>query len=99
MKGKKLRSRKGKTEHEQVPLQRPSTETVQEERVCYSLLDHNEQDVPKSLLVVSKETFNFRIIYHDDGFGQVNTESRQIASKKAANLGCNDDRERWVSSM
>ena len=62
MKGKKLRSRKGQTEHEQVPLQRPSTETVQEERVCYSLLDHNEQDVPKSLLVVSKETFNLRII-------------------------------------
>ena len=39
---------------------RPST--VQKERVCYSLLDHNEQAVPKSLLVVNKETLNFRIV-------------------------------------
>ena len=62
IKRKESQKEKRKIEHEQVPLQRPSTEAVQEERVYYSLLDHNEQDVPKRLLVVSKETFNFRIV-------------------------------------
>ena len=52
--------------------------------------------VKKPLISVLSEKTKY---HQDDGFGQVSAESRHIYYQKAANIGCDDDRERWVSSM